>query len=212
MAKKNKTKEKIKCPICDKSLIKQYISHHLRKMHKDNIYCKIIQRGMTYNIFNFHTNNVSNKDQYYCKICNKSMDKNSKYKHIKTKLHLILEQKEKHRDFLNDEHRNNEKLKKNISENYFNNNKANTLIHDTGNNYFNYNKIVDKNLGNLDINNSQIKEEKNKLLKNNDNLLKDNSNKKESQLSKDNCELKNQIKSKENNHSNDSNIKIFVIS
>lgn len=95
MAKKTIIKEKIECPLCQKQITKKYFSQHIRCKHSDNIYCKIVKRGMTYNIFNFNINNESKGEQYHCKTCNKYINKYSKYKHIKTKLHLFLERKEK---------------------------------------------------------------------------------------------------------------------
>ena len=45
---KNNKKEIKKCHFCDKNLVKKYISQHIRQIHKENEYCNIIKRGMTY--------------------------------------------------------------------------------------------------------------------------------------------------------------------
>lgn len=80
-------KEIIHCPICDKNLIKKYISQHIRKIHKNNDYCSIIKRGMTY--YKFYMKNTITKDDdlFFCNICNKSIKKSSLYNHKRTILH-----------------------------------------------------------------------------------------------------------------------------
>lgn len=92
MGKKDiKNKIKTNCPICNKELIKQYLSQHIRGRHPNDNYCKFVCRGTTYNAFN-NSNNVDllKDKQFYCKQCHKTMNIYSKYKHFKTKMHVLL--------------------------------------------------------------------------------------------------------------------------
>ena len=90
MEKTKKIKIKIFCPLCNKNLVKQYFSQHMRKQHKNSNYCKFTRKGMSYNIFHNIKINNNLKGKFFCKICNKSMNNYSKYKHLKTKMHIFL--------------------------------------------------------------------------------------------------------------------------
>ena len=88
MTKKKKSeKEIIKCPFCDKDLIKKYISQHIRRIHKENEYCNIIKRGMTYKNLPQKIKKNTNNNLFICQFCNKSINKKSKYNHFSSKSH-----------------------------------------------------------------------------------------------------------------------------
>ena len=93
MGKKiNNNKKQVNCPICNKQLIKKYISKHIRCQHPNDNYSKFVFKGTTYNVFNNNNNNNINsiKNEYYCKLCNKTINMYSRYKHFKTKMHTFL--------------------------------------------------------------------------------------------------------------------------
>ena len=90
MAKDKINKSKIHCPICNKNLIKKYISQHIKRQHKNDNYCKFVSRGMTYKNFGYNYFQEIQNGKYFCKLCNKEMNIYSKYKHFNTKMHISL--------------------------------------------------------------------------------------------------------------------------
>ena len=90
MNKISKKKQTIICGICKKEYIKQYISQHFRKIHKNSDYCSIVKKGMTMNI-NYNKKKIFKKNNtFYCYICNKEIKKHSQYNHVKTYTHKLL--------------------------------------------------------------------------------------------------------------------------
>ena len=82
-------KKVIKCPFCTSILIKQYFSTHMKKIHPNSTYSTIIKKGMKFNFFEGLKEEINN-DEFFCNICNAIMKNNSKYLHLKTKLHKKL--------------------------------------------------------------------------------------------------------------------------
>ena len=62
----SKIKPVVNCPICDKRLIKKYISQHIRRVHKSNDYCSIIKIGMIYR--GFKPKNVDNSPEFFFSV------------------------------------------------------------------------------------------------------------------------------------------------
>ena len=91
MKKEEKTKKQIKqnCPLCNYSYVKKYISTHLKNIHPDSEYSKIINRGVKYNL---EKNPIftSSDEMRYCKICKKLIKKKCFWVHLKTFLHKKL--------------------------------------------------------------------------------------------------------------------------
>jgi hypothetical protein len=93
MNKFSKIKQTIICGICKKEYIKQYISQHFRKIHKNSEYCSIVTKGMTMNI-NYNQKKIFKKNNtFYCYVCNKEIKKHSQYNHVKTYTHKLLMEK-----------------------------------------------------------------------------------------------------------------------
>ena len=90
MEKSKNIKPSILCPICNKRFIKKYISQHIRRLHKNNEYCKIVKRGMTYKKFLFGQVIKGDNKTFFCEACNKSIKAKSKYHHLNTLLHKIF--------------------------------------------------------------------------------------------------------------------------
>lgn len=95
MVKNNNNKPTISCRICNKKLIKKYISMHIKLKHKNDQYCKFISRGITYTKFENKNLLFKIKNQFYCSICNKLMKMTSKNHHAKSKIHLLLSNTQK---------------------------------------------------------------------------------------------------------------------
>jgi hypothetical protein len=107
--KNNNNKIKINCPICNKQIIKKYISQHIRSQHPNDNYCKFVCKGTTYKVFNNNNTNINfiKDDQFYCQLCHKTMNIYSKYKHFKTKMHISLSQAKNKIDYGSIENNNN---------------------------------------------------------------------------------------------------------
>lgn len=81
---------KIACPFCHQQNIKQYISMHIKKMHKNSLYSQMVSRGMRYNLCN--SKNISDGNlKFFCSICKREITSKSSYMHLKTKLHKLLQ-------------------------------------------------------------------------------------------------------------------------
>lgn len=125
--KNNNNKIKINCPICNKQLVKKYISQHIRSQHPNDNYCKFICKGTTYKVFNNNNNNNINfikDEQFYCHLCHKTMNIYSRYKHFKTKMHISLSQAKNEIDYGSIENNNNSiQINEKTKEVFNNNNK-----------------------------------------------------------------------------------------
>lgn len=82
-------KPKIICPICHFPYIKKYFSSHMKNIHKNKEYSRVIKRGMRYN-FNKENPLFMPNNKYYCEICKKAIKNNSLYVHNKSIMHLKL--------------------------------------------------------------------------------------------------------------------------
>ena len=202
MAKNNNNKNKVNCPICNKGLIKKYISQHIRGQHKNDNYCKIVCRGMTYNIFNSNNINFIKDEQFYCKLCNKKMNMNSRYKHFKTKLHTFLNNKKNLIYFDPIGYNKNCQIYEKTKEVFVDNNEKVT--------YQNNKSLINNGLSPINLNtNLNFNNNCNdNILNNNSNLIKKTNNKIESKLTSESLESEDFSCSKKSNSINNNNIKL----
>jgi len=84
-----KNKPIIYCPECNKPYIKQYLSQHIKRKHKNIDYSKIIKRGMRYK-FKIINNIFLKSTEFYCNICKIKIKNKCKYIHYKSIMHNQL--------------------------------------------------------------------------------------------------------------------------
>ena len=107
MQKSNSINYKVKkmCPICNNPYIKKYLSTHIKNIHPDAEYSKIVKRGIKYN-FKKSLTFLCNQDNCYCHICKKIIKKKSFSSHEKSFLHKQLLLRNKNEIFTEVENKN----------------------------------------------------------------------------------------------------------